>query len=327
MEDNGANRQESETISDKSSNLSVAPQRNTWLRTLNVTDAPAHTDNPHCGSIGHVLPFPESCQLAADFGFDAVNADRSYLKQRGPASVIDLLNHYNLKPAAFAFSAAFNECYSDADFDQSIPSFEKDLSLCREAGFKCCVGYVQPSSDRLNYYEHFALLCARLRRIKPLLEMHDVRLGLEFIGPTTMRKKRKYDFIHTMDGLRSLIAAANAQNCVGIKLDALHWYTSGAGLLDIEKLCPEEVVYLEIMDGLTGNYDRFSMPEFHRELPGATGVIDIIGIIRKLDALGFKGPLVVEPWNARVREMKPSDAVRSIKSALDFVLEKAGVAA
>jgi sugar phosphate isomerase/epimerase len=265
--------------------------------------------------------------MAADFGFDAVNADRSFLKERGPDEVIELMKHYDLQPGAFAFSAAFNQCHSNTEFDRSLAVFERDLSLCRAAEFKCCVGYVQPSSDRLDYYAHFTLLCERLKRITPLLEMHDVRLGLEFIGPTTMRKKRKYDFIHTMDGIRSLIAAANAQGCVGIKLDALHWHTSGAGLLDIEKLCPQEIVYVEIMDGLGGNYDRFSMPEFHRELPGTTGVIDIIGIIQKLDALGFRGPVVVEPWNERIRAMNPPDAVRSIKSALDFVLEKAGVAA
>jgi len=326
MDDNCADCQELETAAETPSNLPVTTGRAAWLRTLNVTDAPAHTDNPHCGSIGHVLPFPESCHLAKSFGFDAVNADRSFLKEQGPGEAINLLNHYNLRPGAFAFSAAFNECYSNTDFDHSIAAFEQDLSLCREAGFKCCVGYVQPSSDRLDYYEHFALLCERLKRIMPLLEMYDVRLGLEFIGPTTMRKKRKYDFIHTMDGVRSLIAAANAQKYVGIKLDALHWYTSGAGLLDIEKLCPEEVVYVEIMDGLKGNYDRFSMPEFQRELPGATAVIDITGMIKKLDALGFEGPVVVEPWNARIREMNPSEAVRSIKSALDSILKKAGVA-
>jgi sugar phosphate isomerase/epimerase len=78
----------------------------------------------------------------------------------------------------------------------------------------------------------------------------------------------RFDFIHTLDGIRALIAAANSQHCVGIKLDAFHWYTSGAGLLDIEKLSPEEVVYVEINDGLKGDYDRFTLPEFQRELPG-----------------------------------------------------------
>jgi sugar phosphate isomerase/epimerase len=84
---------------------------------------------------------------------------------------------------------------------------------------------------------------------------------------------------------------------------------------------------VEINDGLRGNYDRFSLPEFQRELPGATGVIDITGMIRKLDALGFEGPVVVEPWNAQITEMNPSDAVRRIKSALDISLKEAGIEA
>jgi sugar phosphate isomerase/epimerase len=304
----------------------VPPRWGRWLRTLNVTDAPAHTDDPHCGSIGHVLPFPESCRLAEKFGYDAVNADRFFLKEQGPIEVVSLLKQHNIKPGAFAFSAAFNACYSDTDFEQSLAVFEQDLSLCREAGFKCCVGYVQPSSDTLDYYDHFALLFERLKRIKPLLETYDVRLGLEFIGPTTMRVRRKFDFIHTMDGIRSLIAAANVQNCVGFKLDAIHWYTSGAGLLDIEKLSSDEVVYVEINDGLKGEYDRFTLPEFQRELPGAVGSIDLSGMLKKLDAIGFHGPVVVEPWNVQLREMNPADAVEKVKLALDDSLKKAGIA-
>ena len=300
-------------------------RRSRWLRTLNVTDAPTHTDGPHCGSIGHVLPFPESCRWAEKFGFDAVNADRSFLKEHGPLQTVDLMQQHKLQPGAFAFSAAFNQCHTESVFEQSLASFEQDLRLCSEAGFKCCVGYVQPSSDTFDYYDHFALLSGRLKRIKPLLEAHDVRLGLEFIGPTTMRIRRKFDFIHTMDGLRSLIAAANAQNCVGFKLDTIHWYTSGAGLLNIEKLSPEEVVYVEINDGQKGNYDRFTLPEFQRELPGESGTIDIAGMLGKLDALGFHGPVVVEPWNEQLREMNPGDAIKKVKLALDLSLTKAGI--
>ena len=299
--------------------------RRRWLRTLNVTDAPGHTEDPHCGSIGHVLSFPESCRLAERYCFDAVNADRSFLREQGPLRAVDLMKQHNLQPGAFAFSAAFNACYTDAEFEQSLTNFEKDLTLCREADFKRCVGYVQPSSDRLDYYDHFTLLSGRLKRIKPLLEAYDVRLGLEFIGPTTMRVHRNFDFIHTMDGLRSLIAAACAQHCVGLKLDALHWYTSGAGLLDIEKLSPEEVVYVEINDGLKGDYDRFTLPEFQRELPLATGTVNLVGMLQKLDAMGFQGPVVVEPWNAPLREMSSEDAVKKVKLALDSCLYRAGI--
>jgi sugar phosphate isomerase/epimerase len=296
-----------------------------WLRTLNVTDAPAHTDDPHCGSIGHVLSFPESCRLAQRFGFDAVNADRHFLREHGPDQALHLMSQHQLQPGAFAFSAAFNACYTDAEFDQSLAGFERDLSLCRDAGFTRCVGYVQPSSNTLAYRDHFDLLCRRLKRIRPLLEAHGVRLGLEFIGPTTMRRQRRYDFIHTLDGIRALIAAAQAHHCVGIKLDAFHWYTSGAGLLDLEKLSADEVVYVEVNDALQGDYDRFTSPEFERELPGTTGIIDLTGMLRALDVLGFDGPIVVEPWNAQLRSMRPADAIATVKTALDRCLEKAGI--
>ncbi len=67
------------------------------------------------------------------------------------------------------------------------------------------------------------------------------------------------------------------------------------------------------------------MPEFQRELPGTTGTIDLTGMLRRLDALGFRGPVVVEPWNKQIREMTPADAVRKVKNVLDLSLSAAGI--
>ena len=44
-----------------------------------------------------------------------------------------------------------------------------------------------------------------------------------------------------------------------------------------------------------------------------------------LDALGFNGPVVVEPWNEQLREMSPPDAIEKAKIALDRCLEKANI--
>ena len=113
---------------------SAPSHRSRWLRTLNVTDAPSHTEDPHCGSIGHVLSFPESCRMAKKYGFDAVNADRSFVREQGAPNAADLMQQHNIQPGAFAFSAAFNACYTDGEFEQSLTHFEKDLEACREAG-------------------------------------------------------------------------------------------------------------------------------------------------------------------------------------------------
>ena len=110
------------------------------------------TDGPHCGSLGHVLPFPESCALAKQFGFDAVNADRDFLRSHGPEATRSLLETHHLEPGAVAFSVAFNACFSDHEFQQSLSLFEKEFSpLAGQAGFKRCVGFVQPSSSRLHF--------------------------------------------------------------------------------------------------------------------------------------------------------------------------------
>ena len=82
---------------------------------------------------------------------------------------------------------------------------------------------------------------------------------------------------------------------------------------------------MEINDGLKGDYDRFTLPEFQRELPLATGTVNLVGMLQKLDAMGFQGPVVVEPWNAPLREMSSEDAVKKVKLALDSCLYRAGI--
>ena len=48
-------------------------------------------------------------------------------------------------------------------------------------------------------------------------------------------------------------------------------------------------------------------------------------MLAKLDAIGYSGPVVVEPWNEPLRNMPPSDAVRLVKAALDRSLKSAGI--
>ncbi len=62
------------------------------------------------------------------------------------------------------------------------------------------------------------------------------------------------------------------------------------------------------------------MPEFRRELPLRTGMTNVVGFIRALKRKGYVGPLAVEPWNERIKNMPLEDAVHTVKSALDECL-------
>ena len=46
-----------------------------------------------------------------------------------------------------------------------------------------------------------------------------------------------------------------------------------------------------------------------RDLPGATGVIDIAGFLQALEAIGYDGPVTPEPFKKELSEL-PSDADR-----------------
>ena len=56
-----------------------------------------------------------------------------------------------------------------------------------------------------------------------------------------------------------------------------------------------------------------------RCLPGETGVIDLNIFLGTLQQVGYDGPVVVEPFNAPLREMAPEEAVRTTAEALDKV--------
>jgi sugar phosphate isomerase/epimerase len=60
-----------------------------------------------------------------------------------------------------------------------------------------------------------------------------------------------------------------------------------------------------------------------RALPGETGTIDIKTFLGTLKAMGYEGPVMVEPFSQRVREMTPDDACAATATSLKKVLNLA----
>ena len=76
--------------------------------------------------------------------------------------------------------------------------------------------------------QNFAFHRDRLRPAAQILADKGISLGLEFLGPKTLRDGKPFEFIHTIEGMLELCDAIGTGN-VGLLLDAWHWYTSGAG--------------------------------------------------------------------------------------------------
>ena len=279
---------------------------------LNVTD-----DLTHCGHIGHtVSDFRRMCALATQYGFQGVNIDFNADTGIALAEKGAILLDHGLKAVAFGLPLQLYSEHDEARFVASLKVFEEHAQAARKLGCGIVIAYLPPYSQELRFDDYFRLMVDRLVRAAPILRDYGLQLAFEFIGPVETRLSSRYDFIHTIDGVRCLIAAAGLYGHAGFKLDAHHWQFSGAGRLDLQHLDPEYLLYVELNDGLPG-HGMFDMPEFRRELPLATGVTDIAGFMQGLRQKGYAGPVAIEPWSQRLRDMPVEEAVATVKAAFD----------
>jgi len=274
--------------------------------------------NLNVGAIGHKATFEETVKLAVEYGFAGVDPDLNYAREKGINAVKDLLAKHNLKLGGFGPAVSWREADSDQAFGASLGGFAADCKIAAELGVTRCSTWVMPCSDNLTYHQHFKMFVERLKPVAQILNGFGQHLGLEFIGPRTLRSSKKHGFIYTMDGMRAAAAAIGTGN-VGFLLDCWHWYTAQATVSDIEQLDKKEVVYVHLNDAPVG-VSVLDQVDNKRELPG-TGVIDLKGFFGALRKIGYDGPVTVEPFNQPLRDMKREDAVKATSAAMDKVMK------
>lgn len=182
--------------------------------------------------------------------------------------------------------------------------------------------WILPFSDDRPFEENFDFHVERFTPIARVLAEHGCSLGLEFIGPKTMRAPHKYEFVYSMGGMLELAAAIGPN--VGLLLDCWHWYTSHGTLEDVARLRPEQVVYVHVNDAPTGIPIDEQIDNV-RALPGETGVIDLTGFLRQLQAIGYEGPVTPEPFSAKLKTLGPDEAVETTGQSFLQAWERAGL--
>src|SRR5207302_2858403 len=110
--------------------------------------------------------------------------------------------------------------------------------------------WVMPCSNERAMDANIRFHIERFEPIAQILAEHNCRLGLEFIGPKTLRESQKFPFIHTMDAMLDLGRKIGPN--VGLLLDCWHWYTSHGTVGELKKLRPEQVVYVHVNDAPAG---------------------------------------------------------------------------
>ena len=129
-----------------------------------------------------------------------------------------------------------------------------------------------------------------------------------------------------MNEILELIREIDQDN-VGLLLDSWHWYTSYGTLDDIRNLRSKgvEVIYVHMNDAPAGIPVDEQM-DFVREVPGETGVIDLVGFLKGLKEVGYDGPVTPStPGSKILKGMSLQEAAQVCYAALVKLWRLAGL--
>ncbi len=268
-----------------------------------------------CGALGIKASQQQAIDLAAKIGFDVVDADGRFLAGLSPADLATLLDYAKSKKIGWAMAGLPVDFRGeDGAFSDGMKTFPAYVEGMQRAGVRRVTTWLAPSSAQRTYLENFHVHAKRLSEVARVLEQYDIRLGIEYVGPKTAWASQKYPFIHNMAEMKELFAHMNQTN-VGFVLDSWHWYTSGETKNDLLTLRGKDIVSVDLNDAPAG-IPVDQQVDNKRELPAATGVIDIKAFLGALEQIGYDGPVRAEPFNEAVRQMPPDEAASAALHSL-----------
>jgi sugar phosphate isomerase/epimerase len=273
------------------------------------------------GAIGVKADLAAAAGLAARHGFDAVHVNVREVAALGPTQAQEILARAGVRAAGFGLPIQYRQ--EAGEFQTALAELRELAAVAQAMGLTRTTTWVPSWHDTLDFAANYAFLRDRFAQVASILKDHGIRFGLEFLGPKTLRDGHPYAFIHTMDGMLALCSDINTGN-VGLLLDAYHWYTAGGTLADLDRLTDAEIVDVHVNDAPAG-VPLDQQLDGVRGLPGETGVIGVPAFLAAVARIGYTGPVMVEPFSQRVREMSPEDAVRATGEALNSVWRAAGL--
>jgi len=267
------------------------------------------------GAIGISANQTEAIELAAKHGFESVGVDAPYLASLSDDQLGELKALVKSKGLVFGGAGLPVEFRRDQlRFEEGVRALPHIANGMQRAGLDRMSTWLTPCDDRLTYLENFHQHASRLREVAKILKDHNVRFGLEYVGPKTSWSSRRYPFIHTMAEMKELIAEINTGN-VGFQLDSWHWWNAGETAADIQSLKSSDVIAVDLNDAPAG-IPKEQQADNKRELPCATGVIDLASFLNALNQIGYDGPIRAEPFNQVVNKMSKDDACAAAASSL-----------
>lgn len=258
-------------------------------------------------ALGFDLPAAEAIDLAASAGFAGVDLMVRDLCDRGedPKVLRKRLDAHGLRPGAWPLAIGWRDT-SDTEFRRDLDHLARYAEAAAILGLERTGTWVMPDVPELagqgaeeSLKAAFAFHVDRLGAIARQLDRFGIRLGLEVLGVTSIRRADRHPFIHRMGEPRliDLIAAIEAEGSpIGLLIDLWHLYAAGEDVEILGAEFIERTVWVHVADLPVGaGPDRHLMIDTVRGLPGDHGAIDIRVGLEFLGARGYNGPVTVEP--------------------------------
>jgi sugar phosphate isomerase/epimerase len=279
------------------------------------------------GAVGiRGLSLAESIDLAKATGFGGIDFSireaADLADAYGVEYVRGLFETAGVRPGQWGLPVAWNK---DEQWQDDLRDLPRLAALGRALGCTRTATWCPPGSNDRTYDENWTWHVARFRPIAQALAEEGCRLGIEFIGPQTIRVRLQHTFVYTLEGMMELADAIGTGN-VGLLLDAWHLYTSGGSIDDLDQIRAEDVVTVHVNDAPEGlTMDQYL--DNDRRLPMETGVIDLPGFMGKLAAMNYDGPVTPEPFSARVNAIEdPQEAAQLVAEHMDMLWRAGGLA-
>jgi sugar phosphate isomerase/epimerase len=153
---------------------------------------------------------------------------------------------------------------------------------------------------------------ARLAAIAGRLEERGLLVALEAFP---------WSALHDVGVAVDLLRRAGAANA-GLMVDVWHFFNGGAGLDALDDLPGAGIVAVQLNDGPRVHDDYLQHARAFRQLPG-DGELDVVGLVRAVQATGFAGPWSVEVNTPEFRALPVEVAAKAAAHAALAVLDAA----
>ena len=295
-------------------------------------------------AVARNVGWPEQARLAARVGYAGIDWAFGPARAAGVDATRALFAELNIRATIVNLPMQGPLGGDEAAFTAQLPKLAEDAAFCAAVGCRSLQLVLPATTGGPTKEERWKVVRDRLAAISEVLVKHDVRLGLEFLGPLVFRTRvggggrgrgggtpvdpnappppppaPPVPFVWTLAEAVKLGTESGPN--VGVTLDAWHWYHSGGTVADILATPASRIIHVHVSDARQMPPEE--VQDNMRLLPGE-GIIDLVGFFNALRQIGYRGGVAPETIGPRIPDdMAPEESARLALEMTAAVMKKA----